>query len=64
MELTNKTGLINGIKFVIISDIRVKIYKEKDIPFYDFKPRCDYVVKYLIDEGFLKSKQCRVDVVS
>jgi len=64
MKLQNKTGLVNGIKFVVISESRVKIYKDKEIPFYNFKPRCDYVVKYLIDEGFLKSKLCKVDVVT
>ena len=64
MELLHKSGVVQGIKFVVLGDERVKIYKEKDVPFFDFKPRCDYVVKYLIDEGFLKSKFCKVDVVT
>jgi hypothetical protein len=30
----------------------------------EFRPQCDFVVKYLIDEGFFNKKQCKVEVVN
>lgn len=58
-----KTGIVRNIKFLIEDASTVKIWKPIELEIYDFKPHCNYVVKYLIDEGFLKTKKCRVNIV-
>lgn len=58
-----KTGIIRNIKFLIENEYTVRIWKPNDQEVYDFKPQCNYVVKYLIDEGFLKNKKCKVNIV-
>lgn len=58
-----KKGHVRNIKFLIENDTTVKIWKPDTIEMYDFRGQCGYIVKYLIDEGFLKSKNCKVNVV-
>ena len=56
------TGLINNVEFEVIDKTSVNIWlpkKTKDPA--EFRDRCQLIIKYLVDEGFL-SKKCRVSV--
>jgi len=59
----NMQGIVRNIKFQIENDITVKIWKPENVELLEFKENCDFVIKYLIDEGFLKSKRCRVKIM-
>ena len=59
-----KRGIINGVRFLIKNNSIIRIWKPEDIPFGEFKPRCNLIVKYLIDEGFFNKKECRVEVIN
>jgi hypothetical protein len=54
---------VRNIRFLIEDDTTVKIWKPDTIEMHDFRGQCGYIVKYLIDEGFLKSTKCKVNVV-
>ncbi len=60
---TKKQGLVRNIKFLVYDVSSVRIWKPKDINLFEFKESSNSVVKYLIDEGFLKSKKCRVQIM-
>ena len=65
MDLTIKRkGLVNGIRFEIKDSFTIRVWKPDDVPFHDFKERCDLVVKYLIDEAVFDKKNCKVEVVT
>ena len=65
MNLTIKRkGLVNGIRFEIKDVDTIKIWKPEEIPFTDFKDRCDCVIRYLIDEGIFDKKKCKVEVIT
>ena len=64
LKTSNYKGKINGIKFQIKDVNTIQIWKPEDIEFCDFKPKCDCVVRYLIDEGFFAKKKCKVEVIS
>lgn len=59
-----KHGLVSGVKFEIKDENTIRIWKPVGVEFFDFKNKCDLVVKYLIDEGFFNKKKCKVQVVS
>jgi len=62
-NMKNYEGEIRGVKF-LIKDVRtIRVWKPADVEVDDFKPLCDLVVRYLIDEGFFKKKQCKVEIV-
>ena len=62
----NKPELVEGIFFntrVLITEQKlIRIFNDKNIPFYDFKPVCDKFGRYLIDEGFVITKTPRIEV--
>lgn len=64
----NKPELVEGIFFntrVLITEQKlIRIFNDKNIPFYDFKPVCDKIGRYLIDEGFVITKTPRIEVQS
>ena len=60
---TKKQGTVRNIKFLVYDVSSVRIWKPKEINLFDFKESSNYVVKYLIDEGFLKSKRCKVQIM-
>lgn len=62
-NMKNYEGIIRGVKFLIKNERTIKIWKPSEIDVEEFKPLCDLVVRYLIDEGFFKRKQCRVEIV-
>jgi len=59
-----RNGLVYGIRFEVKNTSTIRIWKPVYIPFYDFKSKCDCIVKYLIDEGFFDKKSCKVEVVT
>jgi len=60
---TKKQGFIRNIKFLIYDTQMVRIWKPKDVHLYDFKPMSNVIIKYLIDEGFMKNKKCKVQIM-
>lgn len=64
IEVNKKTGYVYGIRFLIKTNHVIQVWKPIDLSFDDFKPRCNMVIKYLIDEGFYNKKQCRVEIVN
>lgn len=62
--MINYTGKVNGIKFLVLDSKTIRIWKPTDLTFLQFKPKCDFVIKYLIDEGFFNKKSCKVEVVN
>jgi len=63
-EVQQKQGYVNGIRFLIKDKNTIRIWKPSDVDFSVFKTRCDFVIKYLIDEGFFNKTKCKVEVVS
>jgi hypothetical protein len=61
--MENFEGKIRGVKFLIKDDRTVRIWKPANMPLEDFRPQCDLVVKYIIDEGFYTRKSCKVEIV-
>lgn len=59
-----RKGLVNGVRFEIKDVDTVKIWKPEEIPFSEFKARCDCVIRYLIDEGIFDKKKCKVEVIT
>ena len=64
MSNSHKQGYVGGIKFLIKDTNTIRIWKPTDVEFTDFKQKCDFVIKYLIDEGFFNKTKCKVEVVS
>lgn len=62
----NETDIVEGIffkvKVVVTQQKLIRIFNDKNIPFYEFKPVCDKIGKYLIDEGFVVTKTPRIEV--
>lgn len=61
--MTRIDGYIYGIGFRIEDPNTVVIYMPESVLKDDFRPKCDRIVKYIIDEGFLKNKRCKVKIV-
>jgi hypothetical protein len=59
-----KHGMVYGIKFQIKDTNTIRIWKPTDITFSAFKYKCDFIIKYLIDEGFFNKTKCKVEVVT
>lgn len=61
---SHKTGLVNGIKYEILSGDVIKIYIPKNTDdLVAFKERSKFIVTYLIDEGIFKKKTCQIKIV-
>lgn len=64
----NEPQIVEGIFFstrVLITEQKlIRIFNDKNIPFYDFKPVCDKIGIYLVDEGFVNTKTPRIEVKS
>jgi hypothetical protein len=55
---------LHGYKIHIYEN-KVKIYKRDNaIENYDFKPICDRLVEYLMDEAFIPRKNFRIEMVT
>jgi len=63
-SLKPRNGLVYGVRFEVKNSNTIRIWKPTDIEFFDFKAKCDCVVKYLIDEAFFDKKNCKVEVVT
>lgn len=61
--MDNFTGKIKGIKFLIKDAKTIRIWKPESMSVDEFRPQCDLVVKYIIDEGFFNKKTCKVEIV-
>jgi hypothetical protein len=57
-------GIVNHIKFTVVTDHEVLIWKPAGIPSYDFDARGRLVVRYLMDEGFMEKGRCDVKIMS
>lgn len=62
-DMYNFSGKIRGIKFLIKDAKTVRIWKPAEMSLDEFRPQCDLVVKYIIDEGFYTKKSCKVEIV-
>lgn len=54
---------LHGYRIQIFID-KIKIYNDKNIPFYDFKLISDQKVEYLMLEGFIPRKKIKVEVAT
>lgn len=59
-----RKGLINGVKFEIIDSRTINVWKPAGVDLYNFKGRCNFIVRYLIDEGFFSNKKCKVNIIT
>jgi hypothetical protein len=55
-------GVFFKIRVTITEQKAIRIFNDENIPFYDFKPTCDKIGRYLIDEGFVITKTPRIEV--
>jgi hypothetical protein len=55
-------GLFFGIRVMLVDQTTIRIYDTNNTPFYDFKPICDKISRYVIDEGFIKTTKPRVEI--
>ena len=55
-------GVFFKIRVVITEKKLIRIFNDANIPFYDFKPTCDKIGRYLIEEGFVTTKTPRIEV--
>lgn len=62
-HMKNYQGQIRGIKFLIKDNKTIRLWKPDDVEVENFRPLCDLVVKYIIDEGFFNKKNCKVEIV-
>ena len=46
----------------ITDEKRIRIFNEKGIEFDEYKPLCDRIAMYLIDEGFVTTKTPKVEI--
>jgi hypothetical protein len=62
----NASDVVEGVFFkirVVITEKKlIRIFNDANIPFYDFKPTCDKIGRYLIEEGFVTTKTPRIEV--
>lgn len=63
-SLKPKNGFVYGVRFEVKNTNTIRIWKPSNITFYDFRSKCDCIVRYLIDEGFFDKKNCKVEVVT
>ena len=63
-KLIPRNGIVYGVRFEVKNANTIRIWKPSDIPFVEFRSKCDCIVKYLIDEGFFDKKNCKVEVVT
>ena len=61
--MDNFSGKIKNIKFLIKDAKTIRIWKPHNMSLDEFRPQCDLVVKYIIDEGFFNKKSCKVEIV-
>jgi len=59
----NYNGKIKGIRFLVKDAKTVRIWKPDGMSVDEFRPQCDLVVKYIIDEGFYTKKSCKVEII-
>lgn len=57
------SGKIKGIRFLVKDAKTIRIWKPDNMSLEEFRPQCDLVVKYIIDEGFYTKKTCKVEIV-
>lgn len=55
-------GTFFNIRVVVTQQKIIRIFNDKAVPFYDFKPTCDKIGMYLIQEGFVTTKTPRIEV--
>lgn len=55
-------GVFFNIKTLIKDQQTIRIFNDKNIPFFQFKTTCDKIARYLIDEGFVTTKKPRIEV--
>lgn len=60
----HKKGLINGVKFEIIDSNTINVWKPSELDLYSFRSRCNFIVRYLIDEGFFNNRKCKVNIIT
>jgi hypothetical protein len=60
----HKKGLINGVKFEIIDANTINVWKPAELDLYSFRSRCNFIVRYLIDEGFFNNRKCKVNIIT
>lgn len=63
-NLIPKNGFVYGIRFEVKNASTIRIWKPTNIEFFEFRSKCDCIVKYLIDEGFFEKKNCKVEVIT
>lgn len=60
-------SMIEGVFFTIRVSIKdkklVRIYNKDKTLFDLFKPTCDKIARYLIDEGFVTTTKPRIEIV-
>lgn len=61
-EQENVEGVFFNIRVKITQQRVIRIFNDNNVPFYDFKPTCDRIGKYLIDEGFVTTKTPRIEI--
>jgi hypothetical protein len=64
ISMYNFSGKIRNIKFLIKDTKTVRVWKPKEASLENFRPQCDLIIKYIMDEGFYKKKSCRVEIIS
>ena len=57
-------GIFFNIRVVITQQKIIRIFNDNNVPFYEFKPICDKIGRYLINEGFVTTKTPRIEVKS
>ncbi len=57
------SGTIRNIKFLIDVDGTINVWKPNGISVAEFKPDCNYLIRYLIDEGFSDKKKCKIKII-
>lgn len=55
-------GVFFNIRVAITQQKLIRIFNDNNIPFYDFKPICDKIGVYLVDEGFVTTKTPKIEV--
>ena len=55
-------GVFFKTRVAITRKKSIRIFNDQNIPFDDFKPTCDKIGCYLIQEGFVTTKMPRIEV--
>lgn len=61
--MTKIDGYIYGIRFRIEERNVVVIYMPENVLKDEFRPKCNLIVKYMMDEGLVKHQRCKVKIV-